>query len=154
MTQRNHSEFSLESNPLDFNYPPTQSPSPDVPGSCFPQTVLARKSAVHSTWKDSLAEKVVCAKPLPLGQTSRVWACGLPEWVPLSCCPSVSITHISLPHSTACHGPSTRFIYIVAQQEAGPVLRATLAHWEQIASGALDPGAVGCALNFHFCIRE
>lgn len=68
VTQRNLFEFSLESNPLSFNYPPTH----DIPGSCLPQAVLARKLTVHATWMVSLAKKVFCEGPLPLGQASRI----------------------------------------------------------------------------------
>lgn len=150
VTQRNHSEVSLESSPLGFNYPPTQSPSPDVPGSCFPQAVcLPRKLAVHPTWKVSLAEKVVCEKPLPLGQASRVslWAAWVSSTERLP-------QYLHYSHSTACRWPKhkvhlhscTTGSWSSVQSHCGP-LRANCFR----CSGSWRRGL---CTHFQFCIRE
>lgn len=148
VTQGNHSEFSLESNVLGFDHPPTQFPSPEVRGFCLPQAVLARELSVPSCHMDGFPGKAVSHEgSLLLGLALWVWACRLHKRVPLRGCAGGSITHSTHP----CHraqlgpGPRTRCISIVAQQEAGPVSTAALAHWEQLASGALAPGALGCA---------
>lgn len=140
---RNLSEFSLESNSLGFNYPRIHCSSPDVTGCCLPQTVLARNLVVPYHM-EGLFLWWRRGAPLPGAGISGVWACGLPEEVSERSCPHGSTTTHPC-HSAAGPGPA-QVIYIIAQQQAGPVLRATLAHREQIASGALGSGALGCAL--------
>lgn len=70
-----------------------------------------------------------------MGCSSRSPPQRLPRWLHYSHIPA---TQCSWPW------PQHRFVYIVAQQEASPVFRATLAHWEQITSGTLGPGSLGC----------
>lgn len=125
MTQRNLSEFSLECNPLGFNDPRIHFSSPDVAGCCLPQAVLARNLAVRYHMDGFPGRE---GGPLSLGPASQ-------ESEPVGCLREFrrEAAPVAPLLTRPCHTvqlalAQAQVIYIVAQQQAGPVLRATLAH--------------------------
>lgn len=86
----------------------------------FLQAAFARKLPSHATWTASLVEEEVPRGGPALGLASS-------QSEPVGC-PGGSINHTSPPLSAAGPSLSTGSFTVVAQQEAGPVFRAELAH--------------------------